>query len=283
MESLQAQNRAGQNTAGGEGNGKKGLSGSTLKLIAVITMLIDHIGAAILGRYLMATGYMEIALSGEISSMIAWLQEYSTLYWSYTAMRMIGRIAFPIFCFLLIEGFQKTHDRKKYALRLFIFALVSELPFDLAFKARIFDMTYQNVFFTLFFGFLALLAYDKISQKSWLEKPLGDKAVRPLLSAAALAVCAAAAELLRADYGALGVLMITVLYVFRTKKPAMIAAGCVAFAWELTAPLAFIPIGFYNGKRGLKLKYMFYLFYPLHLLILYGIAACLGMGAYPAM
>ena len=89
---------------------KKGISGSTLKIIAIVTMFIDHVGAALLGRYIMASGYLEIAVSGDMHAILTWLEEYGVLYYVYTAMRMIGRIAFPIFWFLLIEGFQKTHD-----------------------------------------------------------------------------------------------------------------------------------------------------------------------------
>ena len=97
---------------------KKGISGSTLKIIAVVTMLIDHIGAIILMRYIMKSGYMDVAMSGDINVINAWLTENSTLYTWYTVMRYIGRVAFPIFCFLLVEGFLKTRNVKKYALRL---------------------------------------------------------------------------------------------------------------------------------------------------------------------
>lgn len=262
---------------------RKGLSGSTLKIIAIVTMMIDHVGAALLGRYIMASGYLEIALAGDVNGMIAWLQENSVLYWTFMATRMIGRIAFPIFCFLLIEGFQKTHDVKKYAMRLGLFALISEIPFDLAFNAKILEFTYQNVFFTLFLGLLAIICYDKICQRKWVNNRTGNTAVKLLLCAMALGVFCFLANLLHTDYSAIGVICITVLYAFRKKKPAMIAAGCVAFLWEITAPLAFIPIGFYNGKRGLKLKYVFYLFYPLHLLLIYLVSMCLGMAGYSVM
>ena len=116
---------------------QKGLSGSTLKLIAIITMLIDHIGAAVIARLLIA---------GQGSEM---------LYKIYYAMRAVGRVAFPIFCFLLVEGFFYTGSRKKYALRLFGFALLSEIPFDLAFSGKILEFGYQNVFFTLLIGLLS--------------------------------------------------------------------------------------------------------------------------------
>ena len=259
---------------------KRGISGSTLKIIAIVTMFIDHVGAALLGRYIMASGYLEIAVSGDMHAILTWLEEYGVLYYVYTAMRMIGRIAFPIFCFLLIEGFQKTHDVRKYALRLGLFALISEIPFDLAFNAQILEFAYQNVFFTLFLGLLAMIGYDWIWKRRWFSAKVPGTAVKLLLSAVVLGFFCFAAEVLKTDYAAIGVICITVMYAFRRKKAAQIAAGCVAFVWEITAPLAFIPIGFYNGKRGLKLKYIFYLFYPLHLLLIYLICMVLRIAGY---
>ena len=100
---------------------RKGISGSTLKIIAIITMLIDHIGAGVLGRLLVVRGMNEAA------DLNAWIDANSTLVITYQMMRFVGRLAFPIFCFLLIEGFEHTHDVKKYALRLLSFCLVSEL------------------------------------------------------------------------------------------------------------------------------------------------------------
>ena len=262
---------------------KRGLSSSTLKLIAISAMLIDHAGAALLGRFLMAAGYMDIAVSGSQEEIASWLAQNNTLYLAYWIMRLIGRIAFPIFCFLLIEGFQRTRDVKKYALRLGVFALVSEIPFDLAIRSQALEFTYQNVYFTLFLGLVAMIGYDGICRRRWLSGKKADQIVKLFLCALTLLLCCMASELLRTDYASAGILCITILYVFRRKKPLMIAAGCIAFLWELTAPLAFLPIAFYNGKRGLKLKYVFYLFYPVHLLLLYLIAMALGVGGYPAL
>ena len=256
---------------------KKGVSGSTLKLIAVFTMLIDHVGAAILGRYVMLSGYMDLLTTTDVNVINQWLVENATLYYVYTATRMIGRVAFPIFCFLMVEGFLKTRDVKKYALRLGAFALISEIPFDLAFSAEVLEFDYQNVYFTLFFGLLTMVAFDYIA-KSKLSKPL-----TVLGSMLALAAGAGVAELLHTDYGAIGVASILVLYVFRKNKVWQIVSGCLVFLWEFTAPFAFIPIGFYNGKRGLKLKYFFYAFYPLHLAIIYIVCLILGIAAQSAI
>lgn len=262
---------------------KKGIKGSTIKIIAIVSMLIDHIGAGILGRFIMTSGYLSIASSGDLNAVMQWMMENGVLFYTYSAMRMIGRLGFPIFCFLLVEGFQRTHDVKKYAMRLGIFALVSEIPFDLCFNGKVLEFGYQNVFFTLFLGLLTMIAFDWIAKKEWAAGKGLNQTVKVIFSLAALAVGAGVAHFLKTDYAATGVLCIMVLYVFRKKKPLQIAAGCVAFLWEVTAPLAFIPIGFYNGKRGLKMKYFFYAFYPVHLFLIWLVSMLLGLGWVPVM
>ena len=123
---------------------KKGISGSTLKMIAIVTMLIDHIGAAVLARLLMVNGLGELDQTNA-DAIMQWLSANGALYWTYTIMRMIGRVAFPIFCFLLVEGFLHTHDVKKYAMRLGLFALLSEIPFDLMYGGTWFYPVHQNL------------------------------------------------------------------------------------------------------------------------------------------
>lgn len=242
---------------------KRGISGSTLKIIAIIAMLTDHIGAVVV------LGFLRHACYGR------WLV---ILY--YVMRLLIGRIAFPIFCFLLVEGFSHTRNVVKYALRLFLFALISEIPFNLALEGRLFVPEYQNVFFTLFIGLLVMMAYRGIAEK--LKAAVWIKLILYIVALGAgmgLAFC------LKTDYDAIGVGCIMALYIFRKNKAAQITAGCAGFfascfftgGSELTAPLAFIPIAFYNGERGLKIKYFFYLFYPIHLLVLYFVAYFLGL------
>src|SRR3712207_2561951 len=124
---------------------KRGFSGSTLKIIAVICMLIDHIAAILI---LMGIFYKVIPCKN-INPNISGI---------YFFMRAIGRVCFPIFCFLLVEGYVHTSDKKKYALRMFIFALISEIPFNLAFanKAILPASRLNNVFFTLFLGIVLM-------------------------------------------------------------------------------------------------------------------------------
>ena len=236
----------------------KGLSGSTLKIIAMVTMLIDHIGAAVLARMIIA-GNVE-------------------LYDTYRVLRMIGRVAFPIFCFLLIEGFVHTRNAGKYAARLCLFAILSEIPFDLAFASKVLEFEYQNVFFTLVIGLLTIMAYKKIEE---LENrtPMS----KWFLQLAAAIVGGCAAELLRTDYGMLGVVVIVAFYALRTNRFFQIVAGCILFIENMTALLAFVPVSLYNGTRGLRVKWLFYVFYPAHLLILYGICYMMGLAGIPAV
>lgn len=242
------------------------LSGSTLKIIAMITMLIDHIGAAVLVRYLLG-----------MQSHIGSIEAYNQLFILYRVLRGIGRISFPIYCFLLVEGFQKTRNLKKYILRLGIFAIIAEVPFDLCFSSRVVCLEHQSVMLTLLVGVITMWGV------SLLEARVRDRRLLVPCAAAVIAAGAAGAELLRTDYGYMGVACIMVLYALRRVKWMQMLGGCLVFLWEIWAPIAFIPIACYNGRRGLNLKYLFYLFYPLHLLILYLICVWMGTGHIPAI
>lgn len=254
---------------------QKGISGSTLKIIALITMLIDHVGAVVVLR-VMFDNAAQMGFAGKILD--------DGFYDLYRVMRNIGRIAFPIYCFLLVEGFRRTKNKIKYVLRLGVFALISEIPFDLALSSRMFAFSYQNVFFTLLIGLLTMLAMEALEHMLRKRQDAGVGNIPALVLypayIAVLVVGAFAAELLHADYGAKGIICIVVLYFFRGNKITQALAGACAFLWEAYASLAFIPIALYNGERGLKLKYVFYIFYPLHLLVLYLICVAMGMQGY---
>ena len=225
-------------------------SGSTLKIIAIVTMLIDHIGAVILEKGYMQAYQMNLpqALSYE-NTLLIWKIDW--------ALRKTGRIAFPIFCFLLVEGFIHTSDRKKYALRLALFALLSEIPFDLCFNGSVLEFSYQNVMITLLIGFLTLMAMDEARKRM------------PALALVAAGAGLLLGYLLKTDYSYKGVILIIILYLFQSYPLERTIAGCLSLLWEAPACLAFIPINMYNGQRGRKIKYFFYLFYPVHLILLF--------------
>lgn len=240
-----------------------GLSGSALKWIAIFTMLLDHLGACVIEVYILngrgTSPYKGFwRLPNATIDTILFLDE---------VLRGVGRIAFPIFCFLLVEGFCHTRDVKKYALRLGIFCLISEVPFDLAFLGSPVYLLYQNVFFTLLLGLLGIWALQYFT---------GEKRFLGTLIALALAILAG---FLHTDYATFGVVFIEVLYLLRERKALRTAAGILCLVLyggtEVIGALAFIPISLYNGTRGRQPKYFFYVFYPAHLLLLVAVGRIL--------
>jgi len=230
-------------------------SGTALKTIACITMLVDHIGASCIEAGLLLPELERGEVSGG-----AWDQ--LSLFQLDRVLRFTGRLAFPIFCFLLVEGFVHTHDVKKYVRRLFLFALISEVPFDLAFFRTPFALDHQNVYWTLALGVLAMAGLKRF------EKENGLPGWQGLVWAGG---CAALALAANTDYSAIGVIIICALYLTRTNRKRQCIVGAVLFAWELTAPLAFVLVWLYNGQRGRctpAMQKVFYWFYPVHLSVL---------------
>lgn len=216
---------------------QKGLSQEVLKLIACVSMLIDHIGYSF----------------------------FPTVLW----LRYIGRLAFPIYCFLLAEGVYYTRSPSRYALRLGIGAVLAEIPFDLLFF-RTLTLSHQNVMLTLLLGFAMLLCMKK-TPKLYLQ-PLW---VIPFYLAA---------EFLNTDYSGRGILLIALFYLTRPyhwRFLAQMLMLALLFArpdssgvlpWTAWAVLAMIPIALYSGRKATSAKWVqtgFYLFYPVHLVLLF--------------
>lgn len=201
----------------GKIQGKRGISSAVLKNIAVVTMLIDHIGAVIMTRLLIRNGLYEAMVNQEAYT--AWMGQNGGMYGIYMAMRIIGRLAFPIYCFLLVEGFQKTHNVKKYLGRMFLFALISEVPFDLAFSGKAWYPAYQNVFFTLLLGLMVIAGLHLLEQH-FAGTTVGKTILRVGLNAVIILTGCVLALVLKTDYDFKGILAITVLYLFRNRKKA---------------------------------------------------------------
>ncbi len=222
----------------------KCISGSMLKLLAMLTMLIDHTSHCILIEIPFFTKAF-LTLGGYGISV-------------YHICRMLGRIAFPLFCFLIVEGFIHTKSRMKYGIRLFIFALLSELPWNLANSGALLYYS-QNVMFTLLFGYLALCAIENFENEK----------IKQLF---ALILLFIACTLLNLDYGVKGLGLILIIYLLREKPVPQAIIGSCILPYGLVAGMAFVPINLYNGKRGFMrgafAKYSAYFFYPVHLLVL---------------
>jgi hypothetical protein len=209
-------------------------------MIAVITMLIDHT-AYVLFTHMPQT--MQELYSGGPSL--------------YRLCRDIGRVAFPIYCFLLIEGFLHTHDRFKYGRNLLFFALLSEIPWNFMNGYSI-RCDRQNVFFTLFLGYLAFCCIEAFRERPWLQLIL----VLLLLFVS---------YHLNADYGWRGFVFLLIMYGFRYQKVEQAVTGSCWLYYEWKACFAFLSINMYNGERGFikgKWKYAFYFFYPVHITVL---------------
>lgn len=271
--------------------GIRSLTGYHLKLIALITMVIDHIAAVVIWRVYLASYQItaSMQMSGSISDkLIVWVAEnQDAVYMVYEMMRYIGRMAFPIYCFLLVEGFLHTRSVAKYAGRLAIFALISEIPFDLSIEGEWWTMEYSNVFFTLLFGLLAIWAMSYIEKfyEFWQEKQWESVLGTIITFSAGLIIVVGlggfAEMVLHTDYGFAGVVAIIVIYLLRNQKQLAFAGSVLALSVlcdsiEILAMLMLYPIMRYDGTRGKNMKLVFYAFYPVHLFILALI--CMAMG-----
>lgn len=233
---------------------RAGLTGTALKVIACLTMVIDHVAA---GRVFPGIG-------GE----------------TYDIMRIIGRLAFPIFCFLLAEGAVRTKSVGKYMLRLAIFAVISEPAYDYLFYGRLVSRGHQNIYFTLLLGLCAVTVLHAARTRRE-----GIRAA--CLGLGGVFVCMVIADLLHTDYGSTGVALIFCMYLLRSapRGRELIVCGALmvlfGYMWwgqlQFYALLAFPLLLLYNEKRGTGIpRYAFYAFYPAHLALLGIIRAALG-------
>lgn len=232
------------------------ISAASLHIIAMTFMLMDHLWATLLPA-----------------------QDWLTC---------AGRLAFPIFAFMAVEGYFHTHSFKKYALRLLLFAVISEVPFDLMYGGTWFYPVHQNVIWTLLMGLLGIRLMEAVreKQKTW---------VYLLVSVIVVVAGALLGTLCMVDYYGAGILTIFIFYFFRERKWWCLLGQVAALYWvnvemlgglmypvhlfgmefeicqQGLALLALIPIWLYHGRQGYHSKpfqYICYAFYPVHMLIL---------------
>lgn len=216
------------------------INGAVLKYIAFISMFIDHFNKAIITPLL---NYQEPLVT------------ISTIF------DIIGRIAFPIFAFMIVEGFYKTKSRFKYLRNLLIFAIISEIPYDM-FQSKVFiNNRSQNIMWALALGLLTLIIVDKLKEK------IKNKYTWLGLSILIVGVNAIIATLISFDYDYYSIIIIFILYLFYDKRLVGSLLSYLVIIKEAYAILGFAVINFYNGEKGKQNKWFNYLFYPVHLLI----------------
>ena len=232
------------------------LSCNALKVIACIFMVIDHIGYGILHNYMIA------------HAMDIMPEQYKQLNQIYETMRGVGRLAFPIFTFFIVEGFLRTRSVKKYAVRLLIFGIISEIPFDLGLFGKVFNWEHQNIMITFFLAILMLSLLKWLSQNVLgLSKP-----IEYMTLGCTVIAFSDIAYLIKADYSWKCMLLSAVLYFTREMPSFRLLAGAAASCWEKFAPISFVLLHFYDPTVKPKHKYAFYLFYPLNFIVIYLIA-----------
>ena len=227
----------------------KGISASFLKWVAVVTMTIDHAAAA----------FFDTGILSHMNGDIAFGYGAETFRNVSTACHMIGRIAFPIFVFLLVEGFTHTRSVRKYGIRLLLMAIMSEIPFNLVLAGNLFYPDHQNVYFTLFIGLVCMY---------WISRFGDNRAYALVIMGGGMLI----AYLLKTDYSYFGVFAICLMYLLKHDSKEEAIVGGLMFFWEVTAVLAIPLMLCYDKTRGRQNKWFFYLYYPIHLTVVYLIA-----------
>lgn len=243
------------------------LTGFTLKRIAVISMMIDHFNSFVL---------MPLLRSGSVDGTLVITaertEEVRLLLTLGSICDALGRVAFPLFCFLMVEGFLHTRDQARYGLRMAVFALISELPFNLAHYHTLLAPQLQNVMFTLAVSIFTLFLIARA------EEGMENAPTRYVSIALITLAGAGAAFLLRGEYVFLGVLAAVGLYLLRDKgylRPLGLLPLAIVSPWVLlAAPLILL----YGGERGRGSKWFFYVFYPAHFLAFAALSQWLHLG-----
>ena len=226
---------------------KKIFTNYTLKLIATIAMILDHLAII----FFPSTSFI------------------------YFILRIIGRISFPIYAFLIVEGFFHTKSLSKYLSRLILLAFISEPIYDYAFYNSYFDLTHQNIFFTLTLGLLTITIIDK--SKSLLSKKIPTKSDNFIISSffiiLTIIILGLTNEFLGNSYGFRGIFLISSIYLFRHNIYLIALSLIISLIFtnsplELASIISLIFIILYNGNLGKSKKSFFYSIYPLHLIVL---------------
>lgn len=215
------------------------LNGAQLKWIAMLSMLVDHVNKALVYPYI---GTSTMLLLSDV-------------------LEIIGRIAYPLFLFFLVEGFFKTRSRARYLRQLLCFAVISEIPFDLFASRTFFEPNGNNILFTFAMVLITIWGIDALKKRL-------PRAVWYLISAVIMAGMCLAAMLTGVDYEYHAILGGCFFYFFHSIHPVSIPFAFASMYKEPWSLLGFALTLTYNGQRGRQNKWLGYVFYPAHLLVL---------------
>ena len=217
------------------------LNGAQLKYIAFLSMLLDHVNNALLVPILEGKGFLL-----QVSNLLS----------------ILGRIAFPLFMFFLVEGFFKTRNRIKYLLTLFLFGVISEVPFDLFTSKVFFNPNWNNMMFTLALCLSCIWIIDSFKRK------IPNRILWYGFSLLLVGIFSILAMFLSLDYDFHAVIVAYLFYIFYKKPLWGAGLGFLSIIKEIYSFLGFGLCLTYNGERGKQSKWLNYAFYPVHLLIL---------------
>lgn len=234
------------------------VSADGLKLFACITMLIQTIGITIVENGLIR---LDQYTQESLSTALAEDSHLMMLAGIGSVMQLVGGLAVPIFAFLLVEGFHHTSSYRKYLFTMAFFALLSEVPYDLAISGKIWDFASQNALFSMTIC-LAMLYCLKIARE---KVPAFSGVLQVLIVFGGIIW----ASFLHGEFGLCMILLTAIFYCFETRNVLKTVLGIIVSLLYVPGPLSFYGIWCYTGERKNKIsKYVFYVFYPLHLLVL---------------
>lgn len=234
------------------------ISADGLKIFACVMMLVSSIGITVVENGLIHLNQYTQAQLSELLAQDSQMMFYAGLG---SVFQLLGGLSVPIFAFLLVEGFLHTSDYKKYLVTMIVFAVLSEVPYDLANYERFWDLTGQNALFSMVISLLMLYFLRMAKEKggTW----------GGLLQLLLVVVAVVWVSFLRAGYGLCIVLLVAIFYIFYTRNVLKTILGVLVSLLYVTGPLSFYGIWCYNEKRSDRLpKYFYYFFYPIQLLIL---------------
>lgn len=229
------------------------MTGATLKIYGCITMILYSVSMSVIQYGLLHTdAYSNL----QLHELLAANPELMIVSSWGAVLQLLGGLAVPVFAFLLVEGFRHTRSFKNYILRMLLFALISEVPFDLAMSGSFFDFTRQNAMFTLVICLVMLYGIRTFA---------AGKLAQVAIVGAAVLWCA----LLKTDFG-FGMVLLTAAYqLFYDNRQRKLTLGCIISILYVTAPLSTYAISKYEGERGnIRWPLAWYCLYPLHLCIL---------------